>query len=119
MMGKARRREGAEGAQFSRLFLEVGITLACFKISWKVRDEKNKLISSDIGLDKRFLKSLRILVGTLPEPAILFVFSVLSMSSTSFFVEVDKKKEFSFEFFKYEWKDLGVLGILLTRIFCN
>ena len=25
------------------------------------------------------------------------------------------RKKFLFEFFKYEWKDLGVLGILLTR----
>ena len=89
--------------------------MACFKISGKVPDEKDKLIRSDIGLDKHFLKSLRILVGTLPGPAVLFVFSVLRMSSTSSFVVDDKEKEFSFEFFKYEWKDLGVLGILLTR----
>ena len=33
----------------------------------------------------------------------------------SSFVVGDKKKEFSFEFFKYEWKDLDILGILLTR----
>ena len=89
--------------------------MTCFKISGKVPDEKDKLIRSDIGLDKHFLKSLRILVGTLPGPAVLFVFSVLRMSSTSSFVVDDKEKEFSFEFFKYEWKDLGVLGILLTR----
>ena len=33
----------------------------------------------------------------------------------SSFVVGDKKKEFSFEFFKYEWKYLDILGILLTR----
>ena len=91
--------------------------MACFKISEKVPDEKDKLIRSDIGLDKHFLKSLRILVGTLPGPAILFVFSVLRMSSMSSFVVGDKKKEFLFEFVKYDWEDLGVLGILLTRFF--
>ena len=100
-------------------FLKIGITSACFKISGKVPDEKDKVVRSDIGLDKLFLKSLRILVGTLPGPAVLFVFSVLRMSSTSSFVVGDKKKEFSFEFFKYEWKDLGVLGILLTRFFAT
>ena len=31
----------------------------------------------------------------------------------------DKKKEVSFEFFKYTLKDLGVFGILLTRFFVN
>ena len=93
--------------------------MAYFKISGKVPDEKDKLIRSDIGLDKHFLKSLRILVGTLPGPAVLFVFSVLRMSSTSYFGVGDKKKEFSFEIFKYELKDLGVLGILLTRFFAT
>ena len=81
--------------------------------------EKNILIRLDIVLDKHFLKSLKILVGTLPGSAALFVFSVLRMSSKSSFVVGDKKKEFSFEYFKYEWKDLGVLGILLTIFFCN
>ena len=75
------------------------------------------MIRSDIGLDKHFLKSLRILVGTLPGPAVLFVFSVHRMCSTSSFVVGDKKKEFSFKFFNYEWKDFGGLGILLTRFF--
>ena len=75
------------------------------------------MIRLDIGLDKHFLKFLRILVGTVPEPAVLFVFSVLRMSSMSSFVVSVKKKEFSFELFKYEWKDLGILGILLTRFF--
>ena len=77
-------------------FLKIGITFACFKVSEKVPDEKDKLIRSDIGLDKHFLKSLRILVGTLPGPAVLYVFSVLKMSSASSFVVGDKKKEFSF-----------------------
>ena len=71
------------------------------------------MIRSNIGLDKHFLKSLRILLGTLPGPVALFVFSVLRMSSSSSFV-VGK---FSFEFFKCQWKDLGILGILLTRFF--
>ena len=31
----------------------------------------------------------------------------------------DKKKEFSFKFLKYELKDLGFLGILLTRLFAT
>ena len=66
-----------------------------------------------------FLKSLRILVGTLPGPAVLYVFSVLRMSSTSSFLVGDKKKEFSFEIFKYESKDLCVLGILLKRFFAT
>ena len=100
-------------------FLKIGITLACFKISGKVSDEKDKLLRSDIGLDKHFLKSLRILVGTLPGPAVLFVFSVLRMSSTSSFVVGDKKKEFLLEFFKYEWKNLGILGTLLTKFFAT
>ena len=65
------------------------------------------------------MKSLKILVGTLPGPAVLFVFSLLRMSPTSSFIVGDKKKEFSFEFFKYEWKDLGVSGILLTRFFAT
>ena len=91
----------------------------CFKISGEVLDEKDKLIRSDIALDKHFLKSSRILVGTLHGTAVLFVFSVLRMSSTSAFVVGDKKKEFWFEFFKYEWKDLDVLGILLTRLFAT
>ena len=65
------------------------------------------------------MKSLRILVGTLNGPAFLFLFSVLRTSSTSSFVVGDKKKEFLLEFFKYEWKDLGVLGILLTRVFAT
>ena len=65
------------------------------------------------------MKSLRILVGTLPGPAVFFVFSVLRMSSASSFVMADKIKEFLFEFFKDEWKDLGVLGILLTRFFAT
>ena len=72
--------------------------MVCFKISLKVPNEKDKLIRSDIGLDKHFLKSLRILVGTLPGPAVLYVFSVLKMSSMPSFVIGDKKKEFSFEF---------------------
>ena len=101
------------------LFLKIGITLACFGISGKVPNEKDKFISSDIGLNKHFLKSLRILVGTLPGPAVLYVFSVRRMSSTSSFVMGDKKKEFSFGFFKYELKDLGVFGILLTRFFAT
>ena len=66
-----------------------------------------------------FLKSLTILVGTLPGPAVLYVFSVLRMSSTSFFLVGDKKKEFSFEIFKYESKGLCVLGILLKRFFAT
>ena len=92
-------------------FLKRGVTLTCFKISGKVPDEKVKLIRSDIGLDKHISKSLRILVGALPGLAVLYVFSVRKMSSTSYFIVSDKKKEFSFEFFKYESKDLGVLGI--------
>ena len=55
--------------------------MACFKISGKVPDEKDKLIRLDIGLDKHFLKPLRMLEGTLPGLAVLFVFSVLRMSS--------------------------------------
>ena len=90
-------------------FLKIGITLTCFKISGKVPYEEDELIRLDIGLEKHFLKSLRILVGTLPGPAILFVFSVLKMSSTPSFVVVYKKKEFLFECFTYEWKGLGVL----------
>ena len=43
-----------------------------FKISGKVPDEKDKMIRSDIGLDKHFLKFLTILVGTLPGPAVCF-----------------------------------------------
>ena len=100
-------------------FLKIGITLACFKISGKVPDEKDKLIRSDIGLDKHFLKSLRILVGTLPGPAVFYVFSVYRISSTFSFVVGDKKKEFTFEFFNYESKNLGVFGILLTRFFAT
>ena len=68
--------------------------LACFKISGKVSDEEDKLIRSDIGLDKHFLKSLRILVETLPGSAVLYVFSVLRISSKSSFVVGDKKKSF-------------------------
>lgn len=49
----------------------------------------------------------------------MFIFSVLRMSSTSSFIVGDKKKEFSFELFKYESKDLGVLGILLTMFFAT
>ena len=100
-------------------FLKIGITLACFKFSGKVPNEKDKLIRSDIGLDKHFLKSLRILVGALPVPAVLYVFSVLRMSSMPSFVVGDKNEEFSFEFYKYDLKDLGVSGILLTRFFAN
>ena len=55
-------------------FLKIEITLVCFKISGKVPEDK--LIRSDIGLDKYFLKSLRILSGTLPGPAVLYVFNV-------------------------------------------
>ena len=79
-------------------FLKIGITSACFKISGKVPDEKDKVVRSDIGLDKLFLKSLRILVGTLPGPAVLFVFSVLRLSSTSSFAVGDKKKSFYLNF---------------------
>ena len=89
--------------------------MVCFKISGKVPDEKDKLIRSDIGLDKHFLESLRLLVGTLPGST----FSVLRISSTSLFVVGDKKKEFSFEFFKYNLNDLGVFGILLKIFFVN
>ena len=93
--------------------------MACFIISGKVPNEKDKLIRLGIGLDKHFLKSLRILVGTLPRPVVLVVFSVLRMSSTPSFVVGDKKKEFLFEFLNYEWKDWGVLGILSTRFFAT
>ena len=55
---------------------------------------RKTLIRLDVGLDKHFLKSLRILVGILPGPAVLFGFSVLSMSSMSSFVVGDKKKVF-------------------------
>ena len=55
---------------------------------------KKTLIRLDVGLDKHFLKSLRILVGILPGSAVLFGFSVLSMSSMSSFVVGDKKKVF-------------------------
>ena len=61
----------------------------------KVPDEKGQLVRSDIDLYNHFLKSLRILVGTLPGPAVLYFFSVLKMSSASYFVVGDKKKEFS------------------------
>ena len=93
--------------------------MASFNISGKVTYEKDKLIRSDIGLDKHLLKYLRILVAALPGPATLYVFSVLTMSLTSSFVTGDKKKQFSFEFFKYESTDLGVFGISLIRPFAT
>ena len=98
-------------------FLKIGITFSCFKISEKATDEKDKLIRPDIGLEEHILISLRIVV--VPGLTVLYVFSVLRMSSTSSSVVGDKKKEFLFEFFKYDWKDLGVYGILLTRFFPN
>ena len=98
-------------------FLKIGITFSCFKISEKTTDEKDKLIRPDIGLEEHILISLRIVV--VPGLTVLYVFSVLRMSSTSSSVVGDKKKEFLFEFFKYDWKDLGVYGILLTRFFPN
>ena len=45
------------------------------------------------------------------------VVSVFRMSATSFFVVGDKKKEFWFEYFKYELKDLGGFEIFLARFF--
>ena len=55
------------------LEVKTRITLTCFKVFGKVPNEKDKLIRSDVGLDEHFLKSLRILVGTLPGPAVLYV----------------------------------------------
>ena len=93
--------------------------MASFNISGKVTYEKDKLIRSDIGLDKHLLKYLRILVAALPGPATLYVFSVLRMSLTSSFVTGDKENQFSFEFSKYESTDLGAFGISLTRPFAT
>ena len=93
--------------------------MACFEISGKVPNEKDKLIRSDIGLDKHFFEIFKNSGRNTTWASCFVCFSsVLKMSSTSSFV-VDDKKEFSFEFFKYEWKDLGVSGILLTRFFAT
>ena len=60
---------------------------------------KKTSIRSDVGLDKHFLKSLRILVGILPGPAVLFVFSVLRSLQHLPLLWVIRKK-FLFGFFK-------------------
>lgn len=57
----------------------------------------DSLIKSDAGSEKRFLTFLRILVGILPGPGVLCVFSILRISLTSPFVVGDKKKQFLFE----------------------
>ena len=75
------------------------------------------MINSDAGLDKHFLNSLRILVGTVLIPAVLYVFSIFRTSSTPSFVVGDKKKEFLFEFFNCELKDFGSFGIFFNKIF--
>ena len=67
-------------------FLKIGITFGYFKISGRILDQKHKLIRTDIGLDKHFLKSLRILVGTLTKLAVLYAYSVLGMTSASSFL---------------------------------
>ena len=90
--------------------LKTGITLACFKISGKVPNEKDQLIRLNIGLDKHFFEIFKNSGRKTTWASSFVCFNVLRMSSTSSFVVGDKKKEFSFKFFKYEWKDLGVLG---------
>ena len=88
-------------------------------MSGKISFKKDKLIKLDIGFNKSFLRYLRKLVGTKAKPAVLFVFSLLRMSSTSSSVVANKEKEFLLKVFKYEWKSLGVLEILLTPLATN
>ena len=78
-------------------------------------DGKDKLIKSEVGFEKYFLNSLRILVGMLPGPTDLCVLRVPRISSTSFSVVGDIKKEFLFAFFKYESKDFNTFDIFVTR----
>ena len=73
-------------------------------------------MKSEIGFEKYFLNSLRILVRTLPEAINLLALSVPRMSPTSFFVVGYMKKEFSFEFFKHESKNFNIFGIFVTRL---
>ena len=97
--------------------LKTGITLACFKISGKAPNEKDQLMRLNIGLDKHFLKSLRILVGKLPGPVVLFVLMYLGCLQHPPLLWVIRKSFRSN--FLYMSGKIWVFWDFINKNFCN
>ena len=84
--------------------------MAYFKVSGKVPDEKDELIRWDIGFDKHFLKYLRILVGTLPGTAVLYVIVYLGCLQCLDMFRVIKENSLSWNFLSKFWNIWVFLG---------
>ena len=84
--------------------LKIGLILACFKISGKVPEDKDKFIRLDIGLDKHFLKSSRILVGALSGHLFCLFLVYLGCLQRLPLLWVVRKNSFSFNFLSMNGK---------------
>ena len=121
MMGlpKSSKARYSEKCITIETFNYIGITFACFIISGNVPDKKDKLIKSKIDFENYFLNSLRILVGMLQGSIDLYVLSIPRISSTSFFVAGNMKKEFLTALFKYESTFFNVFWYFCNKSFSN
>ena len=82
-------------------FLNIGVTLAIFKLLVKVPDENGKLVINDISLLSAACNNFKNLLGMLEVPLDLLFFSSFITDNTSSLFVGDTKKESAFGFFRY------------------